>query len=263
MAVVVDDYMVPGSEWIPYLLEDTNIKGGYRVFKTVADRDAYMQHAKDIAWFEEYDSRKHGMLCFCMDTDTIYKLEADKETWVELELGGGTEFTIDSPLQFIGSLLRIDPAYLIPNGGNPGDVLTRTLAGTTMWQQLPLTQGIRASVEYTPIAAVGPGVQHHFDLELPPTIMILELEINTPDMKLEGWTGVNRDDANPYTFISSDTYLIDEGIKEQNGEIMKFRRFSFMANLEEPLTSRQYFTLTNLSPVDATPTIRITYLALQ
>lgn len=263
MPLIVDDFINPSSEWVPYILDDKYLKGGFRVFPTLADRDAYTLFAKDLAFFEDYDSRKVGMVCSVAETDTLYKLGADRETWSELELGGGIDFTPENPLQLIGNLLRIDPRYIVPPPSKAGQVLTTSISLTPLWQDLALKQGTRSTVQYTVTNAVAPGGTHDFSLDMSPSVILLHVEVNTPDMKLEGFSTSARTDNNPYTFISDEIHLIDEGIKYQNGDETKFRRFSILANLEEPVSSLQHFRITNLSPIDINPTVDIMYLSLQ
>lgn len=261
MPITATDFFKPGSTYVPYLLEDIYLKGGYRVMPTIAARDEYIQHAKSIAWLPQMDSRKEGMMCYVVEDKAIYTLEADLESWKVLEISGSVE--VSDPLQFIDNILRVDPAYLIPDGGKAGDVLTRALNGTALWQTLPLAQGMRGSIDYTVPTLIASGAEHKVDFEMPATVMLLRVEVSAPEIKIEGWSSPLPAEQNPYTFISSETQLYDEGIRDQNGEETKFRRYSFMANQEEPVQNRQYFTITNLGPVDVMPTLKIMYLSLQ
>lgn len=263
MPITATDYFVPGSQYIPYLLEDSYLKGGFRVFDTIAARDQYIQHAASIAWLPEMDSRKIGMLCSVIETDTIYKLNTDKLTWSELELGGSAELSVDNPLRIVDDVLSIDPFYVIPDGGNAGDVLTRASNGTLIWTTPQIGQGVRGVIQYTPEDFIAPGGLHSFTLDMPACVMLIRVELSAPEIKLEGWETAERTSQNPYTFVSSETQMVDNGIRDQNGEQTKFRRYSFLANQDEPVAPSQYFTLTNLGAVDLKPTVTITYLGLQ
>lgn len=261
MPLAAIDYFRPASQYVPYVLEDVYLKGGYRVFNTLADRDAYIVKAKQLAFFPDFDSRKEGMMCHVIENKTLYQLDSTKENWEELKTG--VNFDIDQPLQFIGDTLRIDPAFILPSGGVAGSVLTKGVNGAPIWQTPGLQQGVRGTVEYTPANPIAPGAMHLMDFELPQTILLLKVELNTPDIKLEGWTTPDYTDSNPYTFISSEVYLTDEGIKDQNGELTKFRRFSVMANLQTPAQNRQYFSMTNQNAFSVQPSLLIHYLSLQ
>lgn len=261
MPVIIDDYINPSSEWVPYVLEDIYLKGGFRVFNTLQARDDYTNHAKSIAWFEDYDSRKPGMLCHVIETGKLYQLDSTRDNWEEFNVGA--EFDVDAPLKFEDGKLTLDTSKLLPTGGTAGDVLTKAVNGTAIWQTLPDRAGLRRTIEHTAVGFIQPGQRYDFDFDTAATIMMLVVEVNTPEVTLEGWTTPARDDENPYTFISDDIRMIDQGVRDQNGTITKFRRFSFMSNLEDPVQERQYFSMTNNNPFPVQPTVKITFLALQ
>ncbi|SBV38446.1 hypothetical protein BN7874_247 [Phage NCTB] len=267
MPISVTSFFAPSSSNTPFLLEDSYLKGGYRVFESGADRDQWTADAKTKSFnglIAQLDARKQGMLAYIIEEDLIYKLLEDKETWEELKFG--VDYQVESPLAIIGdNRLTIDQGRILPEGGEVGQVLGLDSEGNPFWTDQLSNQGVRSIVEYTATEQIESGGVHEFSLtNIGKTIMMLKLELNAFDIKVEGFTNINYDDNNPFTFISSPARFVDEGITDLSDGTQDFRRrFSFMSNLDEAVSSTLYFRFTNMGDAPATPKMTLTYLVLE
>jgi hypothetical protein len=81
------------------LVDDYDIKGGFRVLATTLERDNILANL-----------RKEGMHVYCSDVDTTYRLSTDLTTWVEASTGGssGSVGSYDCP----SSVAVLDVVYL-------------------------------------------------------------------------------------------------------------------------------------------------------
>lgn len=269
MPIAASDFYSPGTQYVPYILEDKYFKGSYRVFDTIAARDQYLVDAKAKSFggaIEQFDSRKKMMLCGVIQTPgIIYYLDDTKENWVELELG--KTFELEAPLEYLGAdedRLSINPEYLIPQQGRgPGKALVVRSDGTIGWEFRGGIAGVRVTKIYQPLNNIDPGQEHTFELDLGMTVMLLKVEVNTVDFELRGFVSELRNDRNPYLFRSSVDFLTDEGMRYDNGQYVRERRFALLANLSENPSNLQYMSLKNIGPATARPTVTITALTLQ
>jgi hypothetical protein len=262
MAIAASDYFIPRTSFVPYILEDIYIKGGFRVFATLAARDDYIVRAKQLAFFEDFDSRKIGMLCSVIaENRQVYQLNDDKETWSVFAPGG--DFTAVEPLFKQDGSLRIREAVLLPT------VVPGTSAGSSVVLDNDLrpvwgnptagTPGSRSTFNHV-FDSIDTGQFGEVELVASSCLILLRMAVNVPDLKVEIFSTPDKIDNNPYTFISTDVYIEDEGIREQNGVVTKFRRFSILANLEVPVASKHYIRVTNVGPVSQVPVIDMLYL---
>lgn len=89
-----------------YLLEDNYLKGGYQVVGLLNDLD-------DI----EEQNRKHGMLVFVAENETLWTLDSDLITWLPFVVDTkGTEFKVGmyvyvSPIEGIVDYCFVDDVY--------------------------------------------------------------------------------------------------------------------------------------------------------
>jgi hypothetical protein len=79
MPIFLSSFMLPGSGSVPFILEDTQLRGGFRVVNTTTDRD-------DIV----LGSRKEGILVYVIADSTYYKLGPDLTTWAEFTVQPST-----------------------------------------------------------------------------------------------------------------------------------------------------------------------------
>lgn len=274
MPIGITDFFQPASEFVPFLLEDYYIKGGYTVFADLAERDTWTTEARDKFGrfnFPPIDPRKAGALCYVVSEDTIYKLADDLETWEELKLG--LEFQTEEPLSFVGDgpdqRLTIDPSRILPPPGESGQILGLDENLIPQWQDAIANLGTRSIVEYEMTEPLESGESHDFAIpDVAKSIMMLKLTVNATDLQVEGFTTPARDDLNPFRFISNFApgidLLTDQGIQLQDDlSMLKFRRFSFMSNLEQPPQRTHYFRFTNVGDGPMTPKMTLTYLVIE
>ena len=78
MPIEVISEIVPKNDQPFAIVDDNNVRGGYQVVASTAERDA-------IA----IDNRKAGMQVYCQDSQLIFTLGPNLVTWTELMLSGG------------------------------------------------------------------------------------------------------------------------------------------------------------------------------
>lgn len=274
MPIGIRDYFQPSTQFTPYLLEDTYIKGGYTVFASIQERDDWTTNARDtfgVFNFPPIDPRKEGALAYVVDEGVIYKLANDLETWEELQLG--LDFETEDPLSFVGSgdnqRLTIDRRRILPPPGESGQILGLDEQLVPQWQDAIANLGTRSIVEYEMSEQLQSGESHDFAIaDVAKTIMMLRLEVNAVDLQVEGYTTPARDDLNPFKFVSNFApginLLVDQGIQLQDDlSMLKFRRFSFLSNLEQPPIRTHYFRFTNVGDGPMTPKMTLTYLVIE
>ena len=166
-------------------------------------------------------ARKAGMLAYVAADDTVYKLDVDKVTWLTTSIGKAG-----------GS------------GGSGG------------------SGGKRYDVEFTASAPITPAATLDFQIDLESaSAMIIKLELDQADIKLETFSKSDRTDLNPYTFTSNLSMYADDGLSSSNNVMSRTRKFSFWATSDGLKT--HYFRFTNVGLVDATPKLTFTYLTME
>lgn len=257
MPVSVTTFFLPANAGVPFILEDLHLRGGFKVYNTVAERDASHPF-----------SRKPGMLCYTADEDTYFKLQPDRITWEEFKLGGedgGLDASaIKEPLYITeDNKLAIRAEALLPKITSAGQVLTTTNQNTVEWKDQQVSIGQRDTKSFESPASVLSGETIEFELDLSKSVLLVTTTLSSPGLLLEGFSTNMRNDPNPYTFQSTVDYLSDEGIKVEGEDEVFVRRYSFMVNEEEPSKSTHYFRLTNKGELPVTPKVDITYVTLE
>lgn len=255
MPAYVFDYFAKAHAFVSYIVEDTDLKGGFQCVATLADRDAILMFAQKV-----------GMLVYVEEDDTIYQLESIG-VWKEFEVGGGGfgPDDISPPLVILDGKLTVDPRYVLPDGAKVGQV-PRMEADGIEWVYLDPSEvvGTRQTTEYT-IPTMQPGDHHNFELNLAKTAMLVRVEINAFDVEIKGYGTNDRDEINPYTFVSKQGYFIDEGVKyDEDGEATFMRRHALVANRDDPTEPTLYFTARNIGGFPTSDTkIIIEYVVME
>lgn len=263
----------------PFLIEDIFFRGGFRCLPSIEIRDAIPIHAC-----------KEGMLVYTPeDGGKVWKIASisgNDVTWEELSLGGN--YTGRDPIDILDSEIFIDPLRILPliydevTGdpiANPGHVVALDADLKPAWVDASGAgfTGIREYETYTTaILDVLGADTEDFVLELGKVVLLLELSVDIPDILVEVYSREERSESNPYRFIATETMLDDRGITIQtDGSFEKHRRYSILANLEEPPTNKLYFRIRYLADTEASkdsdgaviqyrqPTLNITYLVVE
>lgn len=257
MPVMQSSFLLPLSPAIPFLVEDVYVKGGFQCVATTAIRDAIKAGA-----------RKVGMLVYCADTDTIYALGADKTTWTEFS----PDFDLDGALTTDGSIVKanvqgklqigLSTTNKLPVPPGAGYIMVSTATGWMCVEMAALAgKGQRVLQEFEAPDYVEVGAHVDFVLDARPTAMLLQTQLNAPDIKLQFFESVDRVDSNPYTFISTEDRMTDDGIQEIDGKLVAYRRYSFVSNRAG--LAKVYGRFTNIGSGPARPKLVLTYLALE
>jgi hypothetical protein len=224
MALQLASNIIPSGGGTYYLMEDVYMKGGLQIRDSVADRDK-------IA----LANLKLGALVLTIDTKKIWQVSelvlqtkqnpdaVEKVTWTELELGGGGA------------------------GGDTG--------GTD--GQLKL--GKRAVAIYTCDNLQVDG-SHEFEMELGAVSLALRIETSRP-VRIRAFAKPEKDDDNPYEFISTADHLADDGRQMfADGTILRTRNYSILANFEDPIRNITYWTFDSIDKVEGPVVLTVTYL---
>lgn len=248
---------------VPFILLDTDLRGGFRVLDTLAERDS--MHPGSL---------KAGMLVLTNEDNTVWQLQSDGSTWAAWNApstggGGGSGLVraAQDPLSVdVAGTLSIAAARLVPVGGTAGQVLGKHTDGTVQWinNSASGAANTRSVAVKSDLTEMQPSTNVEFTLDLSKSVLLTKVEVNAPGLLLEGFSTPNRADNNPYTFASASGRLIDEGISVKgDGGLDYDRRYAFLLNQETPTTNTSYWRLTNNGTTALTPQITIEYLILE
>lgn len=112
----------------------------------------------------------------------------------------------------------------------------------------------------TALIASGDSLNLSLDLESA-TVMVIELTLDTADIKVQVFSKSDQSDQNPYTFISSSAQMSDEGLSSLNGSIERARRFSFWST--NAGSKSHQARITNIGISDAVVTLNLKYLTME
>lgn len=256
MPVTMNSFLTPVSAALPFLLEDKYLRGGMRCYATLAERDAIVAGTK-----------KPGMLVYVSEVRTLYQLQEDKTTWEKANLGG-KNYKFQSPLVSAEDadgniVVGLNTNNSIPDSPGAGYTLVSGPNNTYVWLDLTgnADKGQRLTKEYELQDYLAPGAQFDFELEMAKTCMLLVVTLNAFDIELTCHTSNDRKDVNPYLFRSSANFLTDEGVREEDGQFVKGRRFSFVSNTDA--ANLQYWRFKNIGTAPAKPKLTVTYLVME
>lgn len=256
MPVTMNSFLTPASAALPFLLEDKYLRGGMRCYATLAERDAMAAGTK-----------KAGMLVYVSENTTMYQLLEDKTTWGKANLGG-KNYKFQSPLVSAEDadgniVVGLNSNNSIPNSPGAGYTLVSGPNNTYVWLDLTgnAEKGARLTKEYELQDYLAPGAQFDFELEMSKTCMLLDVTLNAFDIELSCHTSNDRDDVNPYLFRSSSNFLSDVGVREEDGQFVKGRRYAFVSNSDS--SRLQFWRFKNIGTASAKPKLTITYLVME
>lgn len=255
MPVVMSSFIVPASAALPYLIEDKYVKGGLRYVDTEAARDAIHAFA-----------RKEGMLVYVKATKSYYQLADDMTTWTLAKFSADApSIEVNSPLtmnKVDGTVfLGLKSNQIIPKASGAGYVLASGANDSLMWLDIfgQQSRGTRSVAMFEPEEYIPVGGYVDFAMEMAKSVMLLEVKLNAYDIELTGWSDHTRSDLNPYTFISAQGMLSDEGITLDDGKQVKHRRYALLSSD----TNWQYFRFTNIGTQPSKPRLDVSYLILE
>jgi hypothetical protein len=117
--------------------------------------------------------------------------------------------------------------------------------------------------------ALAPGplnADQSIDLEaiMGKTVMLLDVSVNIANIQIDCHQTVARNDENPYRFVSQSSRLSDTGTSEDvKGVSVRKRRFSFLANGDNPVTNAAHWRIRNNNAVAVTPIINVSFITLE
>lgn len=121
---------------------------------------------------------------------------------------------------------------------------------------------VRQTVTYG-TKSLTPNESENFSLPLGRSALIYQLKVDTT-CKVEAFDSGNRDETNPYTFISTSDHLEDDGSTVMtDGTILRGRRYSILTNQEGGTSMDVYFRITNTDIVAKNVNLTMTFLPLE
>jgi hypothetical protein len=195
--------------------------------------------------------------------------------------GGGTLVGIDPISVTPNSEIVIDPDRILPkiidNINARDDIVALDPDLKPIWRPLSGSGlvGVRISVQHTTqVLDILSNASEDFKLEMGSLVCVIELSVDTPDVAVKAFSTELADERNPYLFISTETMLADEGMTEQvDGTLNLKRKYTLLANREDPVNKNIYWRITYLGDTDASkdsngaviryrqPTLYLTYVA--
>jgi hypothetical protein len=118
----------------------------------------------------------------------------------------------------------------------------------TSWREFAVGGGggspVRQTVQYaTDILAAA--ASKFFSLAMGRSALIFKLSVDTPCI-VEAFSDSLRTETNPFRFVATSDHLVDDGSTlMSDGTVLRGRRYTILANLEEGNSGDIYFKITN------------------
>lgn len=258
MAVLVSSPFAPASTRLMYIMEDIHLKGGMRCVANAVARDAILLGARTV-----------GMLVWCIEEKKLFQLADDRTTWNVAALGGGgadiafTNSFTEAVDQEGRRVIGLQNYNKIPKSPGAGYMLQSGPNQTLMWvdSRGNADRGTRQTAVFETPDYLAPGEHLDFNLEMSRTSMLIMVQLNSVDIEVSCYDKKERTDANPYVFRSSANLLVDDGTSIQDGQLVKVRRYGFVANTDN--SAFQYWRIKNIGDTPAKPKLTVTFLVLQ
>tara|TARA_B100000700_G_scaffold88627_1_gene99889 strand:+ start:9172 stop:9966 length:795 start_codon:yes stop_codon:yes gene_type:complete len=264
MPVTVTSFFVKANPAIPFLMRDTDLRGGLRV---VPDQ-SYLQPLSENPSAIPMGARVTGMIVVTQSDNHLHQLQSDGVFEDMGVLGASSQIkNISAPLVIdADGNLTVEEGRTLPQEGNTGDVLRLNADKMPIWDPMSANpgQGIRSTVSKTVPEALGPSESFDFSMMMGRTNILLNVEIDVPQVQVEAYGDPSYGESNPYTFKSRPGQLFDDGSRLlSDGSIQFTRRYGFAANTEDPVSETIYWRITNFGNLPVTPTVTITYTAIE
>lgn len=257
MAIKLTSNLVKQSPAIPFLFEDSDLRGGFRVVSTVSDLANIAVPAKE-----------EGMLVIVQSTMELHQLESG--TFVnkgKLNQGSGLVKSVSSPLVLsVGGDLALENSRSIPEATQQGRYLKLDSNLEPIWAPLDAGTGtgVRNTVSHTISNSIDGGESVDFTTTFGRSALLIKVELDVAQVKVEAFGDPSRGESNPYTFKSRPNQLSDDGSTlMSDGTIEYGRRYAFVSNTEDPVNNVTYWKMTNHGNLPVTPTLTVTYTAIE
>ena len=122
--------------------------------------------------------------------------------------------------------------------------------------------GKRKALTHTE-TAITPALPRDFSIPMTKTVIIHLLSVSVPCQVMAFETAA-RADTNPFTFIATSDHLYDDGtMLMSDGTILRGRRYTILANMDNPPTIDQYFRIVNTGTTNIDVTLTIDFLPIE
>lgn len=147
------------------------------------------------------------------------------------------------------------PLYSLPNTAPPGSTSILYAEGApslkTYWGPAPTNINVGRQTHTVTIPSLQGYGNADITLPLGVASIVYKIEVSRP-VKLEVFGSAARNEPNPYTFVATTGHLVDDGTVILNdGSSFQTRQYTVFANMENPVNSNVYATVTSLDCTQA------------
>lgn len=101
------------------------------------------------------------------------------------------------------------------------------------------------------------------DVEIAPSAVCFKLEVSRK-VRVEIHGTPERSDTNPYVFLATDDHLADDGrTMMTDGTVLPMRRYSILANLEDPVKNMLYLRIVSVDQIAGPVSVTMIYKPLE
>lgn len=189
---------------------------------------------------------------------------ADGAVWKQLDAlpsrdgqSKGAVLTLDKDLNAIWQAIQALPST---NGVDFGSALVTTEEGPA-WQKVK-AERTREVIDYY-VGGIPPQGSSSRDIDIPSgVVMLTEVTLSHPNLRLSLFADSARQDKNPYVFVSANNQLTDDGTQiSEDGSIAKYRRYSFYVNKSGE--KKMYATVINEGSTQVEISFKFTVLPME
>jgi hypothetical protein len=229
MPITLISNIVPANNNTFYLVEDNFLKGGYQSVADLAGRDAI-----------DSVNLKPGMAVYTQDTNKLWILASDLTTWNEFSSGGGVLIVADLAARDAIPASDRKPGMMVYT--EDASLLWILMDDLVTWSEVTTGVPARFKVDVSTPHDLAVMDIWDFELDMKSSVgMLLNLTASGP-CQVEFHGTPNRTDPNPFLFIATWDHLSDDGSTiMSDGSRIYGRRYSFLANLEQPLLGKSIF----------------------
>lgn len=173
---------------------------------------------------------------------------------IDLQIDGNLlYFDVTTRTITVGNTIQL---YSLPNIAPPSEESVLLAEGypslRTYWKPKPKSYDVGRDTYTFTVPSLPAFGNANVTLTIGAGVIMYDLTVNRPGIKVEMYGRPSRDEDNPYTFISSINHLTDDGtVIMSDGSSFQSRQYSILANLENPVTNNVYCTVTSLTSVGA------------
>lgn len=134
----------------------------------------------------------------------------------------------------------------------------------TSWREFQVGGGspVRQTVQYT-TGVLAADASKFFALNMGRSAIVFSLSVDTP-CTVEAFSDINRNESNPYKFVATSDHLKDDGSTlMSDGTVLRGRRYTILANMEDGNSGDIYFKITNSDVLEKNINLSVQFLPIE